>query len=82
MVVRSIRKASARAFGTPALERRAAPPDQPGPLPAGRPAVARGTVAAAICCWATSRPAKNRTASQRGTARLRHSATPMSSGAT
>jgi hypothetical protein len=35
-----------------------------------------------ICCWATSRPAKNRTASQRGTARLRHSATPMSSGAT
>jgi len=34
-----------RAFGTSARERRAAPPDQPGPLRAGRPAVAGGTVA-------------------------------------
>jgi hypothetical protein len=34
-----------------------------------------------IDCWATSRPAKNITASQRGTLRLRHSAYPMRAGA-
>lgn len=34
-----------------------------------------------IDCWATSRPAKNSTASQRGTLRLRHSANPMRAGA-
>src|ERR1022692_3860521 len=33
-----------RAPGAPARERDPAPPDQPRPLPAGRPAVARGTV--------------------------------------
>jgi hypothetical protein len=35
-----------RTPGAPARERGAAPPDQPGPLPAGRPAVPRGTVPA------------------------------------
>jgi hypothetical protein len=35
-----------RALGTPARERSAAPPDQPCPLPASRPAVARGSAAA------------------------------------
>ena len=35
-----------RAPGAPARERGAPPPDQPGPLPAGRPAVAGSTVAA------------------------------------
>jgi hypothetical protein len=33
-----------RVPGAPARERSAAPPDRPGPLPAGRPAVARATV--------------------------------------
>src|SRR5271166_7043310 len=34
-----------RALGAPARERGASPPDQPGPLPAGRPAMAGSTVA-------------------------------------